>query len=85
MRRMEDGYMHRRMQKSRHMQGNDLDTPTKLYRGHEEQFVDILPVLSLSECRGVMQCLGFGDDTVSNVLNFIDFGEDLLSVSLVPR
>ena len=28
MRRMEDGYMHRRMQKNKHMQGNDLDTPT---------------------------------------------------------
>ena len=27
-RRMEDGYMHRRMQKNKHMQGNDLDTPT---------------------------------------------------------
>ena len=28
MRRMEDGYMHRRMLKNKHMQGNDLDTPT---------------------------------------------------------
>ena len=28
MRRMEDSYMHRRMQKNKHMQGNDLDTPT---------------------------------------------------------
>ena len=28
MRRMEDGNMHRRMQKNKHIQGNDLDTPT---------------------------------------------------------
>ena len=31
MRRMEDGYMHRRMQKSKIMQGNDLDTPTSCF------------------------------------------------------
>ena len=30
MRRMEDGYMHRRVQKHKHMQGNDLDTPTEI-------------------------------------------------------
>ena len=28
MRRTEDGNMHRRMLKNKHMQGNDLDTPT---------------------------------------------------------
>ena len=28
VRRMKDGYMHRRMQKNKHMQGNDLGTPT---------------------------------------------------------
>ena len=28
MRRMEDGYMHRRMRKNKDMQGNNLDTPT---------------------------------------------------------
>ena len=28
MRRMEDGYMHRRMRKNKHMRGNDLDTLT---------------------------------------------------------
>lgn len=60
-------------------------TLEKLYRGHEEQFVDILLVLPVSECRGMLQCLVFGDDTASNVLKFIDFGEDPLSVSLVPR
>ena len=27
MRRMEDGYIQRRMQKNKHMQGHDLDTP----------------------------------------------------------
>ena len=31
MRRKEDGYMHRRMQKTKHMQGNDLDTPTSCF------------------------------------------------------
>ena len=31
VRRIEDGYMHRRMQKNKHMQGNDLDTPTDEY------------------------------------------------------
>ena len=55
-------------------------TLEKLYRGHEEQFADILLVLWLYECRGVLHYLGFGDDTVSNVLKSIDFGEDPLSV-----
>lgn len=34
MRRMGDGYMHRRMQENKHVHGDDLDTPTSTLVQH---------------------------------------------------
>ena len=44
---MEDGCMHRRMQKNKHMQGKDLDTPTTL--SNAIAYIRMLPNELLSE------------------------------------